>query len=704
MLRKMRNTIYQPLFPSRQRDDDENISGKNDTPLRSPSPQKVEWSSTWALEILFIICSGLLLGFTALILGWYNHKPVPKFVDGITLNTIVSILITISKTLLLAAMASAIGQLKWQWFEHAEGRRALDIQLFDAASRGPLGSAIFLTTGHVWSLASVGAVVSILTLAFDPFAQELLRYQLERSAPTNLTSQASNVSRAEDFVAGDDPSIILEVQRRIMSAFWVLTNETQDFAQPQCLTGHCVWEEFESLAMCSTCESRKEGIELSDTSFSWNATYSQRVLEDLNGPGPKGDFSSVTKGVSISFPTDFPCAADKSSIEGTVASSQFRHDFYAIEVVYPTYLFEAMFPLEDYTYETASSNPTAAKTRIGLSLFSEGEFPQLSLLDICQVDFEKDNGTDTPNLSIREVTLCRLTPCVKKYSFSISNGIPYLKTTGTRYGSWFFNITGLELIDGALYNASTGEAFEQAVTLSWGDTPGNDEMVLDLDNTPSLSSIRYRIGTASLYPFLNSHVLYRGEIDAADSYADDKRNIVSNDTGIHFRPYFLQGTNLAASRVNPQTSSFQQIAAQGGLRNVIPKVAAQLSKYFREKANIAVPGVSYTLQSVVEVRWYWIAFPIGVWTLGVVFLTISIWTCRGEDQVLWKTSSLPLLYHGFRVSDFEDICTAGDEVESINGMEKLSKTLQMELKKDSYDGRRAFKRMRDSGSMSTEQP
>jgi hypothetical protein len=57
----------------------------------------------------------------------------------ISLNALISTLATISKASLMLAVAACISQLKWLYFESAP-HRIQDIQIFDNASRGPLGA------------------------------------------------------------------------------------------------------------------------------------------------------------------------------------------------------------------------------------------------------------------------------------------------------------------------------------------------------------------------------------------------------------------------------------------------------------------------------------------------------------------------------------------------------------------------------------
>jgi len=71
---------------------------------------------TWFPEILAVAFStGCLIAIVAVLLA-YNDKTVPQLPYGITLNAIVSILATASRSSLIYTVATSISQLKWCWF------------------------------------------------------------------------------------------------------------------------------------------------------------------------------------------------------------------------------------------------------------------------------------------------------------------------------------------------------------------------------------------------------------------------------------------------------------------------------------------------------------------------------------------------------------------------------------------------------------
>lgn len=72
-------------------------------------------------------------GITVLTLILIDNKKLPDWPLGITPNTLISILTTISKSRLLFAVGECFDQLKWAWFSR-RGRPMKVIGTFDEAS------------------------------------------------------------------------------------------------------------------------------------------------------------------------------------------------------------------------------------------------------------------------------------------------------------------------------------------------------------------------------------------------------------------------------------------------------------------------------------------------------------------------------------------------------------------------------------------
>lgn len=120
----------------------------------------------------------------------------------------------------------------------------LEAQIFDDASRGPLGAFRMLYAGTRTSFASFGALIIILALAFDPFVQLVISY--------DLTTRFQDSSEASTDSAGliqIDPGDQKTVNA-VNSAFW-----RDDFVwqTSECSTGICGWDSFKTFILENKC-------------------------------------------------------------------------------------------------------------------------------------------------------------------------------------------------------------------------------------------------------------------------------------------------------------------------------------------------------------------------------------------------------------------------------------------------------------------
>ena len=95
------------------------------------------------------------------ILAQYDGRAFPSGPGDISLNAVVATLSTISKSSLIFSVSAILGQLKWDWYEQ-HPRELHDLETFDQASRGPLGATKLLLEKTGRSVASIGAVITIL--------------------------------------------------------------------------------------------------------------------------------------------------------------------------------------------------------------------------------------------------------------------------------------------------------------------------------------------------------------------------------------------------------------------------------------------------------------------------------------------------------------------------------------------------------------
>jgi hypothetical protein len=102
----------------------------------------------WVLEIAALLLSALLLAATGVLLQNYDDEPQPDW-EMMSLNTLVAWMGTLSRALVLLPVSRSLGQLKWTWFA-TRSRNLADVQSFDDASRGIIGSTQLLFSRRGW--------------------------------------------------------------------------------------------------------------------------------------------------------------------------------------------------------------------------------------------------------------------------------------------------------------------------------------------------------------------------------------------------------------------------------------------------------------------------------------------------------------------------------------------------------------------------
>ena len=104
--------------------------------------------SPWAEEMAYSLISCALMITLVVILDIFDNRPlsdwqgavsVGSYSVNISLNFIVAVLGTISKSAVLVSIEAGLSQAKWIWFTLRK-HSLLDYKRFDDASRGPLGS------------------------------------------------------------------------------------------------------------------------------------------------------------------------------------------------------------------------------------------------------------------------------------------------------------------------------------------------------------------------------------------------------------------------------------------------------------------------------------------------------------------------------------------------------------------------------------
>ena len=130
-----------------------------------------------------------------------QDKPLADWKLPIQPNSLVAVFSTIAKSALLVPIAECISQLKWSYFESPHMLSQMEV--FENASRGPWGALIMLWKIKATNtLASVGALITVLLLAFEPFTQQVVNVKTKDIWMSNETSTVSYTTAFKDYRYG----------------------------------------------------------------------------------------------------------------------------------------------------------------------------------------------------------------------------------------------------------------------------------------------------------------------------------------------------------------------------------------------------------------------------------------------------------------------------------------------------------------------
>lgn len=184
-------------------------------------PRKRDWLKEWWFwEVGGCVVSIVCMSLTAYFIYKFDERPQSDWKFFMSPNTSISTLITITKTSMLLPVMECISQLKWRYFW--TGKRPLvELEAFDAASRGPWGSFVFAGKTKLKSrITLLGAFIVVGSLAMEPLAQQIVSFETRwHSRPagevTQLCDSKIYVNQAYKPVMAVDPHIGGEVYEHL---------------------------------------------------------------------------------------------------------------------------------------------------------------------------------------------------------------------------------------------------------------------------------------------------------------------------------------------------------------------------------------------------------------------------------------------------------------------------------------------------------
>lgn len=238
-------------------------------PKRSKRLLFRDWYWEFAAATFSLACVVTVI----VILRFYQGKSLSTwhFFHDITLNTVVALLSTLSRTALIVPVASCISQLKW--IHLVSSPRSLhEFQVLDEASRGPWGSMTLIWRLHFKAkLATWGALITIVSLAMGPLSQQLLSYpsrlHLEETGATFYRNQIYDSGAGWGLTGASCMTFMIQIRSYLLTSCLdrvmdptmqgAILNGLYNLSAPvqvQCQTGNCQWDDFTTLAVSSECK------------------------------------------------------------------------------------------------------------------------------------------------------------------------------------------------------------------------------------------------------------------------------------------------------------------------------------------------------------------------------------------------------------------------------------------------------------------
>lgn len=154
------------------------VQGSPRTPvLPKPKPRRRHRPvfRFWLWELIFLAVAVGCLVAIAVVIQRENGKPVEEWGFSITLNSLVALLSTILRGVMVAIAAEIIAQEKWAWLwsSSPSSRPLRTLHAFDHGTRGVWGALLLIPTAARRSPSTLLAITIIaLSFAIGPFVQQ----------------------------------------------------------------------------------------------------------------------------------------------------------------------------------------------------------------------------------------------------------------------------------------------------------------------------------------------------------------------------------------------------------------------------------------------------------------------------------------------------------------------------------------------------
>ncbi|KAK0123470.1 hypothetical protein ONS96_010453 [Cadophora gregata f. sp. sojae] len=668
----------------------------HNVPETRPSGFDFVWK--WKWELLSLVGTIMALVAIVIVLNHYNGKPSPKWPYEITLNTLVSVFSTLLKALMMMAVAECISQLKWIWFK--DPRSLTDLTTFENASRGPWGSAQLLFTLKFHHLAVLGCLVTIVTIAVDPFVQQAIRFY---SCKYIETSSLASIPIAQSYNPQQDLLSPLEVAM-VGAIYDGLLNPAFNgtFVASKRPTGNCTFPiKYTTFGICNSCTNfaydvKNEFLDVVYEKDVWNFNTSEyetfpapRIILNSTLPG-SDDENELNVWDEISMlqpPFNISIQMPPAMILGHTSHLPNFTQFPSSTQYQDKGFFLAGFTSLSYTRNPSCTSDwmTGGERKPETDCVVPAHLPGAKeKVTTCQTSpMDDDKCVTLEDFDSLTASACGLSFCGRTYEGVVHEGtfnetlISESNATeiATPFTPWRSNkLPSNEtypsyMLSPCWYNNTEYENVYEYLGFNMTAALWNNVLL-----SPDSINAELAKGKGPLnYDYMSAHVANdppkKAVFDACviDSHFLASINLSSflqkllngNVTGTFMKrggtdgrenpgkDWATMATQYTTEFLNPMYSD--GLATHASTQALFDKLAAAMTNHMRtsdRNASVVIGEVN-GVQTCVRVVWGWLALPAAL-VLGTgVLLLATIWKTVGRAEAnVWKSSPLAYLFHG----------------------------------------------------------
>ncbi|KAI1751005.1 hypothetical protein F4782DRAFT_507719 [Xylaria castorea] len=578
----------------------------------------------WKWELAWMLLSLASLATSVVLLAVQDGRRLDAWTAFFTLNTFVSILAQVSRTALAFGISSSLGQSKWNIFSAGSGSLAL-FDAFDEASRGPWGSVGLACRLQLRHVATLGAVVVIALLSYEPFLQATITQYGElygeysgsgsRAAIGRVQrvdvggfSQLSNTANPILQGAGLLPTWSMQADYGLTTSIYngFYASIAQDVLPSfTCSTGNCTFGTFTSLGVCGACV---------DVSSHLVSNHSSGMIPGTAVAPPGHNLNHTYTSYTLVGPSNLTISnydGLRNTTDGVGDYTGSGNQIFQSDTL--STIQATVFP-QDTIYFSKILNSTT-----------------FVVFQIIQSRPDFLNNVSDWKTTVPMATECGLYFCANMYSSSVVEG--KLQENVTR--TWSNRDPRSYQPQDILGKGVGNEPHDDPLYSGSRDYERSDLQVFipeDEATRAGLSSDqprRFNISQATVQTTMNW---------ITTKFAPGQINIP------------VQATfNISSGFANDGPG--EVIGNSGDLNNTFGAVASSMTAYMRNMGLESIPqyGASQTWVLYFRIRWGFLAPPLVLTLAGCLFLLYTIRETQSLGLIAWKESTLATLAHGLDI-------------------------------------------------------